>query len=587
MKSWLYLTLFLSCALACPAQEDLGGAPFSQDLTPAEKSFQRAVKLEQQGKLDKALEELNKAVKLAPGEIKYATARELLRSQIAGRHIDQGNVLAEGGDQKSAEAQFKSALAIDPKNGYAQERLHDVSPDPEREPVLQLLASVEEVTTNPNPGKSNFHIHGDTKELYEAIARAFGITIAYDSSLTSQRVRFDVDDLDFYTAMRLAGKATRTFWAPISSKRIIVANDTQEMRREYQRMALQTFYVSNAATPAELNDIANVLRNVFEVKLVNVAPGNNTITVRAPKEQMAAIAGVLDDAVQGRPEVLLDVKAYELDHNKALQYGLALPNSFTVFNVYAAIYAALGSNAQSVINQLKQTGTINPATIPIGSLANLQKSPLLQPFVFFGKGWGLTGITYPTLTGTLSSQVSFVNTLEHVTLRAENGNPATLMIGTRFPIPVGAFTNVALAATGGLPQIGATTPQFQYEDLGLTFKATPHLQAGEDVNLEVELQIKGLGTQQLNSIPVLTNRAYKGSITLKDGEPAEVAAIIDNQVQSATSGYPGIGGLPGVSSVINTNSKQNNSTEILILVTPHIIRKSVHRLDNVVWGANQ
>lgn len=584
MRHWFFIAIVLSCVI-CGAKEKPRPGPSKHDLKLAEKSYQQALQFEKDGQIDQAFQEISNATTLAPTNMQYMTTRELLRSRLAAGYIDHGNLLAEIGDAKGAEVQFQNALAIDPGNGYAEQRLHDVTPDDsEHEHLLQLLASVEEVDVNPKPGRQDFHVHGDTRELYDAIGKVFGISVGYDSSLTNQRVRFDVEKLDFYTAMRLAGRVTKTFWAPVSSNRVVVATDNQEMRRQYERMSLQTFYVSNAVTPTDLNDIANMLRTVFEVKLVSVVPEKKIISVRAPKEQMVAIAAILDDAVKGRPEIVLDVKAYELDYDKLLENGLGLQNSFQIFNVYAAIYAALGPAAQTIINQLQTTGTINPSTIPVSTLAGLQGSPLLQPFIFFGKGWGLTGVNVSPVTGKLSSNISSSTDLEHVTLRASNGVPATMMIGTRFPISLGSFTNVSIT-NQGLPQVGTAFPQFQYEDLGLTLKTTPHLQSGENINLEVQLQIKGLGAQQFNGIPVITNRDYTGSITVKDGEPSVVAGIIEDQVNRSNSGYPGPGQLPALSDLINLNSREHSRTEVLIVITPHVVHKPFRHLENVLWDA--
>ena len=584
MRRWFFIAIVLSCVI-CGAEEKPRPGPSKHDLKLAEKSYQQALQFEKDGQIDQAFQEISNATTLAPTNMQYMTTRELLRSRLAAGYIDHGNLLAEIGDAKGAEVQFQSALAIDPGNGYAEQRLHDVTPDDsEHEHLLQLLASVEDVNVNPKPGRQDFHVHGDTRELYDAIGRVFGISVGYDSSLTNQRVRFDVEKLDFYTAMRLAGRVTKTFWAPVSSNRVVVATDNQEMRRQYERMSLQTFYVSNAVTPTDLNDIANMLRTVFEVKLVSVVPEKKIISVRAPKGQMVAIAAILDDAVKGRPEIVLDVKAYELDYDKLLENGLGLQNSFQIFNVYAAIYAALGPAAQTIINQLQSTGTINPSTIPVSTLAGLQGSPLLQPFIFFGKGWGLTGVNVSPVTGKLSSNISSSTDLEHVTLRASNGVPATMMIGTRFPISLGSFTNVSIT-NQGLPQVGTAFPQFQYEDLGLTLKTTPHLQSGENINLEVQLQIKGLGAQQFNGIPVITNRDYTGSITVKDGEPSVVAGIIEDQVNRSNSGYPGPGQLPALSDLINLNSREHSRTEVLIVITPHVVHKPFRHLENVLWDA--
>lgn len=557
--------------------------PSGQDLKLAEKSFQHALQLQKEGRLEEAFKEASMAVALVPSNLEYLTARELLRSRIAGNYIERGNLLADIGKTTEAEEQYHQALALDPQNGYAQQRLHDIEPeDPEHQHVLQLLASVEDVNVTPNSGKQNFHVRGDTHDLYEAIAKAFGIGIDYDSAVTSRRVTFDVDGLDFYTATRLAGKVTRTFWSPVSSKRIIVANDTQEMHRQYDRMALQTFRISNALTPADLTDVMNVLRTVFEVKLGTTVAAQNIITVRAPKNQMATISAMLDDLMQARPEVLLDIKAYELDYDKLRQYGLGLPNTFQIFNVFAAIYTALGPNAGPIINQLRTTGTIDPSQVPVASLSNLQGSPLLQPFIFFGKGWGLTGVSVSPITAHLSENQAETKNLEHVTLRSTTGVAATLNIGTRFPIQVSTFTNVGLS-NQGLPVVGSAVPQVQYEDLGLIFKATPFLQTEDNVNLQLQLTIKGLGAQIINGNPVITNRDYSGSITVKDGEPSVVAGIIEEQFNHSTSGYPGVGQMPFLSDILNTNSREHSRTEILVVVTPHIIRKPFRHPETDLW----
>jgi general secretion pathway protein D len=586
MKHWLCIAILLSCLIGSAAAEKVRPGPSSHDVKLAEKNFQHAIQLQKEGRIEEAFHEASTAAALVPSNLEYLTARELLRGRIAGNYIDRGNLLADIGETDEAGEQFKQALAMDPQNGYAQQRLHDVQPeDPEHEHVLQLLASVEDVNVTPNSGRQNFHVHGETRDLYEAIARAFGIGIDYDSSLTSHRVVFDVDSLDFYTAMRLAGKVTKTFWSPVSNKRVIVANDTQEMRRQLERMSLQTFRISDALTPADLTDVMNVLRSVFEVRLGSTIPAKNIITVRAPKSQMAIISAMLDELVRARPEVLLDIKAYELNYDKLRQYGLGLQTSFQIFNVFAAIYSALGSGAGPIIDQLRKTGTIDPSKIPIASLGNIQNSPLLQPFIFFGKGWGLTGISVSPISGRLRESRSEIKNLEHVTLRSSTGVPATLTIGTRFPIQTSSFTNVGLS-NQGLPVVGAAIPGVQYEDLGLTFKATPFLQTEDNVNMQLQLTIKGLGAQTINGNPVITNRDYSGSITVKDGEPSVVAGIVEEQFTRSTSGYPGVGQVPFLSGLLNTNSKEHSRTQILIVVTPHIIRKPFRHPEVDLWDTS-
>jgi len=551
--------------------------PSKDDLKHAQKDFQHAIELQKAGKLDDALEAVTAASILVPRNLEYLTAREMLKLQIAGAYVQRGNQLAEKGNDAEAAGQFRASLALDPQNAYVQQRLRDVSPpeNPEHEHLLQLLASVDQIEVAPKPGKASFHVRGDTRALYDQIAQAFGISLVYEQSLSPHQVRFDVQDVDFYTAMKLAGQTTKTFWSAISRTQAMVANDSQEMRRQYERLSMRTFYVNNVTVPTDLNDLVNVLRVVYEIRLVTLQPAKNTIVVRAPKEQVDLIAPMLDEVMSARPEVLVDIKAYEVNTDKLRQFGLDLPNDFAIFNIPFEIYRVLGPAAKPVIDQLLKTGKIDPTKIPLAALGALQGSPLLAPFIFFGGGYGLTGISTPPIGGRLSFSDSTSKSLEHVVVRASDGNPATLRIGTRFPILTSSFSSVSVTGSGR-PVVGASFPSVQYEDLGVTMKATPHYHYGEQVTMELELQIRGLGTQQLNGVPDITNREFKGTITVTDGEPAVIAGSVTDQETRSTKGYPGLGQIPGLSAVMNTNTRRHTRQELLIVVTPHVIRKAVH-----------
>ena len=100
---------------------------------------------------------------------------------------------------------------------------------------------------------------------------------------------------------------------------------------------------------------------------------------------------------------------------------------------------------------------------------------------------------------------SRVTTLEHVTLRASQGNPASMLIGTRYPIlnatfaPI--FNTAAISKVLQNQSFIAPFPSFTYEDLGITVKATPAIQR-QLVTLQLEVEIRSLGTQSFNGVPV-------------------------------------------------------------------------------------
>jgi Flp pilus assembly secretin CpaC len=580
-----FAILSLFVCLACLAADAPKSAISKQDKKAAEKEFKSALDLQRAGKPEEALQAVSRATQLEPGNVEFITMGERLRQQIVGAHLEQGNRLASAGDSLGAVQEFRTALAIDPQNPYVAQRLHDVvPPDPndENKHVLELLASVDQINLQPAPGKKSFHMQGDTRQLYTQIGTAFGILMDFDQNLSSRMLRFDLDNVDFYTVMELAGKMTKTFWSPVASREAMIASDTLENRKQYERMALRTFYVGNALSVTDLQDVINVMRTIFDMKLVSMQPGKNTITVRAPREQVEAAASLLDNLMDAKPELLIDVKEYEFDTDNLRDMGLNLPTSFQVFSIPSEIRKVLGGDAQAVIDQLNQTGTIDPSKISASSLSNLAGSPLLAPFVFFGKGNGLTGITVPPVSAKLAMNSSATRNLEHMTLRATDGEKATFRVGTRFPIVNSTFTNVAFSSRGQT-QIG-NTPQFTYEDLGITLTTTPHYHSNGDVSLATELQIQGLGTLSINSIPDITTRSYKGTITVHDGEQSIIMGLISEQELRSTQGFPVLSEIPGLRSLLSANTKERIHNELLIVVTPHVIRKPFHdKGSSVFW----
>lgn len=578
------LSLFL--CLLCAAADEQKPVVSKQDRKLAVKELKEAMDLQRDGKPEEALEAATVAANLVPGDMEAITLREVLRQQIMGKHLDQGNKLASAGDTGGALKEFQAAHQIDPQNAFVVQRLHDVSPpdeDEDHKHALELLASVDDINLQPAPGKRNFHIQGNTQQVYTQIGTAFGVIMQFDPGLTTRLLHFDLDNVDFYTVMDIAGKMTKTFWAPLASNEAIVAGDTQETRKQYERLALRTFYVGNISTQTDLNDLVNVMRNIFDMKLVSVEPSKGTITVRAPKEKVEAVASLLDDLMDAKPEIMIDVKEFEIDTDNLRNMGLTLPTSFQVFSIPSEIRKVLGSDAQTVINEINQTGTIDPSTIPASDLSNLQGSPLLAPFVFFGKGNGLVGVSTPPITGQLAFNSSLASDLEHMSLRATDGEAASFLVGERFPVVSSTFSNVAVSSAGQT-QIG-NTPQFTYEDLGISMKTTPHYHSNGDVSLLFELKIQALGTQLINSIPDITTRSYNGTITVQDGEPSVIMGMITDQEIRSTQGLPILSQIPGLRSILSSESKDHPHSELLIVVTPHVVRRPFHdKGSSVFWN---
>jgi Flp pilus assembly secretin CpaC len=195
------------------------------------------------------------------------------------------------------------------------------------------------------------------------------------------------------------------------------------------------------------------------------------------------------------------------------------------------------------------------------------------------------GLSLDHLTTSLSTNESWVRSLEHMTLRAGQGSDASFHLGERYPIlnasyaPI--FNSAAISKVLGNQTYVPPFPSVSYEDLGLNVKAKPAIHAGGDVSLQLELEVRSLTGQSSDGVPVLSNREYKGSINLKDGEPAFVAGEISKTDSIAMTGIPGFGAFPGLNNVMVNNTKSEESDELMIVITPHVLANGHHDTEEI------
>jgi hypothetical protein len=565
-----------------------------KEMKEAREAFARGKKLEEGRHLEEAFARYDQASHLVPQNPQFLTAREMLKAQLVFNRVERGNALLDMNKRLEAAVQFRAALDLDPENNFARERLGEATGDSlYHEPIMpEPLEFGGEIHIAPKNENKSFQFRGDVRGLFAELGADYGVTVEFDDSVVARKVRFYTDNVDFYTALRLACGVSKTMWTALDAHQMYVAADTPENHRQFDRMSLQTFILPAHASVQEGTALLTAMRNVFDLRFVSAGQTAGIVEVRAPQPILAACTKLMEQLNAERPQVMLDVRVYQINHQLTRNIGLHIPDTFNLYNIPIGALAALGGqNIQQLINQLISSGGINQTngsslSALLAQLQGQQNSIFSQPLATFGGGLTFEGLSLDQLAFNLSLNESWVRSLEHMTMRAGQGGEATFHIGSRYPILNASFSPIAnspqISQVLGNQSYQAPFPSISYEDLGLNLKAKPVIHGNGDVSMTLHIEVRSLTGQSSNGVPVISNRQYEGSINLRDGEPAVVAGQVSRSDMISMSGIPGLGYVPGLNQAMVNNTRQEDDDELMVVITPHVI-SNFDRSTQEIW----
>lgn len=547
-----------------------------------------------------AQKDFDQAAQLDPANAQYQAARTILLGHRAAQLIQDADKAEILGHPAEARADLLLAYHLDPKSPMIAQHLDQLAADAAPTPIDLHPADksiAPPVTLAPDKQRHSFHLRAPAPEVLRQVLTAYGIQPNIDGSVKNQIVRLDTGSVTFEQAARMVKLITNTFFVPLDPRRVVVAEDTKENRDRLQRLSEETVYLPGLDN-SEINDLGLAVRNVFRAKFTQVSSNTDTMTVRAPQADIAALNGTLREMLTGHSIVQIDVRLYDIARTKSVNVGVQLPQQATLFNIPSELNSIIAQNS-SLVQQIISSGLASPGDLGAIALALLASgelsgsSILSQPFAYFGGGLTLTGLTVGSVSGNLALNSSRSRVLDHITMRLQNQQESTIKSGERYPIITSSYSNfgssnlnipglssaglsselasLGISASELSSSLSETIPQVQYQDLGLTLTVTPRIQEDRDVILNLDLKITSLQGTSLNDIPVLNNQEFSTITTLKPGASALVVSNLNKQQSRAISGVPGLTDLPGFQSATNRQTQYDYS-DLVILITPHIIR---------------
>jgi tetratricopeptide (TPR) repeat protein len=556
-----------------------GKPPRGKDRRRAAKLYLKGSKLFEQSQFEQAMRDYESAAALDPENRDYGLAAQVARSHAVTALIQAAAKARVRGDLGAGRGALQRARELDPSNPQVLEHVNELADTTLLDQTKPLYeASADTVggvpALEPSKDLKSFHLKIDRRQLIQQVYKAYGIDATLDQSVSAVQLKFDLENVPFDQAQDLLDVATDTFSVPLDAHRVLVARDTRENRQQFLREEMETVYLPGM-TQAEMTEVSNVAKNVFSAQQVAVEQNLGTVTVRAPTKTLDAFNATMRDLVYGRSQVMLDVRIIQIAHNNQRNTGAQLQQQVTAFNVYAEEQAILNAN-QALVQQIISSGLVSNSIFTNG-------------IALFGGGLTLSGLSPGPATLNLNLNSSDTRELDAVELRLADGEDETLRSGSRYPILTASYSGLATSgvnipglttagASGGLSSLlsqisGSTSqiPQVQYQDIGLTLKATPKVMRSGDVALNVDLKITALSGSFSNGNPILNNRSYSGVITLKENEGAVLMSELDKQESLALSGTPGLTEIPGMNNLTSKDVQSDYAT-MLVVLTPHLIR---------------
>ncbi len=562
LKSVAVLLLVVSLA-ALPAYADKASSLYNQGRDA-----------EARQDYETAYADYSEAYKLKPSDVRYRAAAERGKFLAAASHVHRGQILRDSGKLQDALAEFQKAISIDSSSFIAvqeEKRTRQLIEQAEH-PAPQSLNTGDVLTRRMEQAAGpvdlapisnspiTLRLSEDSKIVYESICKLAGINVLFDPDYTSRRINIQLNGVTLQDALQIVALESKTFWRPVTPNTIFIAADTTSKRKELEQNVVRTFYLSNLSQPTELQDLVNTIRTIVEVNRVQQLPTQGAVVVRGTPDQVALVQKLIDDIDKARPEVVVEIAIMQVSKTKMRNLGITPPAS-----VSASLQDNINSNTSTTTTGTTTTGTTGTTTTPTSTAGNVNLNSLAHINATNFQ------LNIPTATANILFSDADSKLIQNPSIRAVDGQKATLKIGDRIPVATGSFQ----PGIGGVGINPLVNTQFNYIDVGVNIDVTPRIHANGEVSMKMVLDVSSVTSfQNIGGIsqPVIGQRKVEHEIRLKDGEINLLGGILQQENDKTLAGNPFLSQIPILKYLFGSENINKVDSEVVFAIIPHIVR---------------
>ncbi|MCS6874388.1 MAG: hypothetical protein N2Z23_03115 [Pyrinomonadaceae bacterium] len=521
------------------------------------KHFKEGLKAEIAEDWDKAVEKFALAVAENPKNAEYRLHYIRALFNASQMYMKRGNALAEQKDYAGAYNAYRKAYAYDPVNQLAKAQMEKMLRLIEEKENAQVERPENYLPTSYKPQLPPkleklrdlpFTSPVELTWLIKELAKDLELNVIFDSQsrLEGRRIKIELKNVTAARALDYIFLQENLFFQKVGPKTILVADNSR--RQFFQQLVLRTFYLSNA----DPQEIAKIVQAAIPVQPGRTQPiplidkATNSITIRDTEENIKIIGKLIKSLDKDRAEVVMDVNIYEVSRQDLLKLGNQIGDE----------------------TQLTNLGVTTPGLVLGGGTLTSIPQNIRNNYPTAMA----SAILVPSSTFSAFQRKGTTRLLASTQVHAFNGEKSTAKIGQRVPVRSAQIT------TGGITTPGATSfvsDVITYEQTGLTLEFEPIIFPNQDVQVKMSITSRDLAGVGVNNNPIFGEREIKGSARIQNNRTLLLASVAQNREERGKSGIPLLGLIPVLGRLFTTPTKNDNQTDIVIAVTPRVLRAPV------------
>jgi len=546
----------------------------------AGQAFRQGETAMKSGDLDQAVAAYRKAVQAEPDNANYTIALQRAMLAASRAHLEKARQYEEQDQLEAALGEYRQASEYDPSNRQAgvkvaalertiRDRVEAARPPPA---ITQLRERARAASPEPilNPASReplNIRFNNASlRDILNFIGMATGINMTYDREVVDRPATVQLDGVTVEQALNQILSTNQLSYKVLSERSILIFPDTAPKHAQYDDQVVRTFYLSNA----DATEMTQILSTIIRLPGIAVQPaiaGNktsNSITVRGTAPVVGILEKIIAQNDKPRAEIVVDVEILEVNRNRAKTYGLNLSEY-----ALGAVFSPEVSPGATTTGTTANPGNANNSTPPSGV-----RSPPPFNLNTITRGFGTNDfyLAVPTAVVKFLESDTQTRLLAKPQLRGAEGTKLALKLGDQIPVISTSYTPIA----GGGAAVNPLS-SYQYKDVGVNIDMTPRVTLEGDIILDLVVDNSSVGQDRLVAgqlVPSFGQRTVTTRLRLRDGESNLLAGLLREDERKSLSGFPGAIHVPILKQLFSANDNSIAQTDIIMLLTPHIVRTS-------------